>query len=44
MWRGGGATLAWFGSKFFPAFLWDKLMREAGGLDIVEKRLKEQRK
>lgn len=44
VWRGGGATLTWFGSKFFPAFLWDKLMREAGGLDIVEKRLKEQLK
>jgi 1-acylglycerone phosphate reductase len=44
VWRGGSATLAWFASKFFPAFMWDKLMKEAGGLDIVEKRLKEQRK
>lgn len=44
VWRGSSATLVWFGSKFFPSFLWDKIMREAGGLDIVEKRLKEQRK
>lgn len=42
VWRGGSATLAWFGSKFFPAFLWDNLMRDAGGLNIVAKRLKEQ--
>ena len=43
VWRGGSATLAWFGSRFFPAFLWDNLMRDAGGLNIVAKRLKEQR-
>lgn len=44
VWRGGSATLAWFGSKFFPGFLWDRIMRDAGGLDIVAKRLKEQKK
>ena len=41
VWRGGSADVVWFGAKFFPALLWDKLMRAAGGLDIVEKRLKE---
>ena len=43
VWRGGSATLVWFASKFFPAFLWDNLMKDAGGLSIVAKRLKEQR-
>lgn len=44
VWRGGSANLVWFGAKFFPTFLWDKFMRAAGGLDIVDKRLKEQRR
>jgi 1-acylglycerone phosphate reductase len=43
VWRGGSANMVWFGAKFFPAFLWDRFMRAAGGLDIVNKRLKEQR-
>ena len=41
VWRGGSATLAWVGSKFFPAFLWDNILKDAGGLNIVAKRLKE---
>ena len=31
VWRGGSADVVWFGAKFFLAFLWDKLMRAAGG-------------
>jgi hypothetical protein len=42
VWRSDTANLVWFGAKFFPTFLWDKLMRAAGGLDAVDKQLKEQ--
>ena len=42
VWRGGSATLVWFASKIFPAFPWDSIMKEAGGLNIVARRLKEQ--
>jgi len=44
IWRGGSATLAWFAKTFFPSFLWDKMLKEAGGMDILEKKLKEKEK
>jgi 1-acylglycerone phosphate reductase len=42
VWSGSSANLVWFGAKISPTFLWDKLMRAARGLDIVDKRLNEQ--
>jgi 1-acylglycerone phosphate reductase len=44
LWRGGSATLVWVAKTFFPSFLTDKLLKQAGGLDVLEKKLKEKDK
>ena len=44
VWRGGSTTLTRFALMFFPYFLFDKMLKEIGALDIVEKRLKKQGK
>ena len=42
IWRGGNATLVRF-STFLPQWVLDRLLKQVGGIDIVEKRLKEQK-
>lgn len=40
VWRGGSATLVWVANILLPLSIRDKLLKEAGGLDVLEKKLK----
>ena len=42
IWRGGSATMVRL-SAFLPQWVLDRLLKQIGGIDIVEKRLKEQK-
>lgn len=42
IWCGDGASLVWFTSTFVPVGMMDFMIKQVTGLDVVEKRLKEE--
>jgi NAD(P)-dependent dehydrogenase (short-subunit alcohol dehydrogenase family) len=42
VWHGGGATTAWFATSFIPTGWLDSKLKKLTGLDIVERRIKQE--
>jgi hypothetical protein len=43
VWRGAGATMAWFAATFIPVGWLDGTLRKYSGLDEVERRIREEK-